>query len=196
MKKPKKIAIIGAGITGLVSAYLLSRRGHQVTVFEKNMDIGGLGSSIKINGTFVEKYYHHFFSSDTELIKLISDLKLKNEMKCYPSSVGFYIKQKLFPFTTPLDLLKFPPLSFLDRIKMGLLTLYFTQKSNWKNLEKYTCAEFFNLIKAPQLYETIWKPLLRLKFGSHEPNIPATFIGEGSGLVLAPEKDYMKNWLT
>lgn len=34
------IAIIGAGISGILSAYLLSRR-HQVTLFEKNAYIGG-----------------------------------------------------------------------------------------------------------------------------------------------------------
>ena len=36
----KNIAIIGSGISGLTSAYLLSRE-HHVTVFEKNDYIGG-----------------------------------------------------------------------------------------------------------------------------------------------------------
>lgn len=35
-----KIAVIGSGIAGLTSAYLLQRE-HQVTVFEKNAEIGG-----------------------------------------------------------------------------------------------------------------------------------------------------------
>ena len=36
------IAIIGAGFTGLASAHILSKRGHNVTVFEKDPTPGGL----------------------------------------------------------------------------------------------------------------------------------------------------------
>jgi predicted NAD/FAD-binding protein len=43
----KKIAIIGSGISGLTSAYLLSKK-HQVTVFEKNDYIGGHTATVDI----------------------------------------------------------------------------------------------------------------------------------------------------
>jgi predicted NAD/FAD-binding protein len=36
-----KIAIIGGGASGMVTAYLLDRQGHQVTVFEKQPMLGG-----------------------------------------------------------------------------------------------------------------------------------------------------------
>lgn len=38
----KHVAIIGSGPAGLTAAYQLNRRGHQVTVFERNDRIGGL----------------------------------------------------------------------------------------------------------------------------------------------------------
>ncbi len=38
----KKIAVIGSGPSGLATAQLLNRRGHEVTVFERNDRIGGL----------------------------------------------------------------------------------------------------------------------------------------------------------
>ena len=44
----KKIAIIGSGISGLTSAYLLSQK-HDVTVFEKNDYIGGHTATVDIN---------------------------------------------------------------------------------------------------------------------------------------------------
>ena len=44
----KNIAIIGSGISGLTSAYLLSQQ-HKVTVFEKNDYIGGHTATIDIN---------------------------------------------------------------------------------------------------------------------------------------------------
>ena len=57
--KNKKIAIIGAGLTGLTAGYELSKKGHKVTIFEKSDDIGGLMGGFKIEGTSLEKAYHH-----------------------------------------------------------------------------------------------------------------------------------------
>lgn len=37
----KKIVIIGGGISGLEAAYITAKRGHQVTIFEKNDTLGG-----------------------------------------------------------------------------------------------------------------------------------------------------------
>ncbi len=38
----KKVAVVGSGPSGLAAAQLLNRRGHNVTVFERNDRIGGL----------------------------------------------------------------------------------------------------------------------------------------------------------
>jgi len=42
-----KIAIIGAGFAGLASAKVLSQFGHEVTVFEKTPDVGGVWSATR-----------------------------------------------------------------------------------------------------------------------------------------------------
>ena len=44
----KRIAVVGAGVAGIVAAYLLSRR-HDVTLFEKNDYVGGHTNTIAIN---------------------------------------------------------------------------------------------------------------------------------------------------
>ena len=38
----KKIAVIGSGPSGLAAAFMLNRRGHNVTVFERADRLGGL----------------------------------------------------------------------------------------------------------------------------------------------------------
>jgi protoporphyrinogen oxidase len=63
--KSKRIAIIGGGLTGLVAAYRLSQKGHRITIFEKSNDLGGLMGGFEINGTNLEKAYHHIFKTDT-----------------------------------------------------------------------------------------------------------------------------------
>ena len=48
-----KIAIIGGGASGMVSAYLLDRQGHQITVFDRQPILGGhirtLNKNVKPN---------------------------------------------------------------------------------------------------------------------------------------------------
>jgi phytoene desaturase len=44
------IAIIGSGIGGLATAALLAKKGHDVTIYEKNETVGGRAMQTKING--------------------------------------------------------------------------------------------------------------------------------------------------
>lgn len=175
-KSQKTIACIGAGISGLASAYFLADKGHRVIIFEREQGSGGLAGSAEVNGVPIEKFYHHFFSSDTELIKMADEIGVGDQIRFYKSSVGMYLGGKLYPFTSPLDLLTFTPLPFIDRVKMGLLAMYLVKLKDWRGLEKWTVKELFNWLRAPELYRVIWKPLLEMKFGELADTVPATFL--------------------
>lgn len=45
-----KIAIIGSGISGLSTAWLLNKNGHDISVFEQNSYIGGHSNTVQIEG--------------------------------------------------------------------------------------------------------------------------------------------------
>ena len=87
-----KIAIIGSGISGLTSAYLLNRK-HDVTIFEANDYIGGHththnieidGSNYSIDTGFIvynERTYPNF-------IKLLDQLNIERQL----STMGFSVK--------------------------------------------------------------------------------------------------------
>ncbi|MFZ1280442.1 MAG: FAD-dependent oxidoreductase, partial [Ignavibacteriaceae bacterium] len=51
----KKIVVIGAGISGLTSAYLLSKKGVDVTIIEKNDAVGGSIESVMENGFLFDR---------------------------------------------------------------------------------------------------------------------------------------------
>lgn len=50
MKEIKKITIIGSGFSSLAASCYLAQSGHDVTVYEKNLTIGGRARQLKIDG--------------------------------------------------------------------------------------------------------------------------------------------------
>jgi protoporphyrinogen oxidase len=171
-----KVAVVGSGITGLSTAWLLKEKGFEPILFEKNKFTGGLAGSTKVNGMPIEMFYHHFFSSDNDLIALAVKLGVNDKINFYPSTVGIYTQGRLFPFTTPVDLLRFIPINLWNRVVMGLVTLYFIKQKSWQRFEQYTCKQFFYRLKCKQLYDQVWKPLLVLKFGKYADEVPASFL--------------------
>tara|TARA_A100001015_G_C15034042_1_gene734928 strand:- start:719 stop:2041 length:1323 start_codon:yes stop_codon:yes gene_type:complete len=91
---PMKIAIIGSGISGLTSAYLLSRK-HDITLFEKNNYIGGHTHTheLEFNGhthfvdsgfiVYNERTYPNF-------IKILEQLNVDRQI----TRMGFSVKSK------------------------------------------------------------------------------------------------------
>lgn len=116
-----KALIIGGGIAGLTAGYLLSQNDINVTIVEKERELGGLARSYHIGDEHIPYTYHHILPSDKHLLELLSQLNL--EVKWKRVKIGFHKNGRNYPFNTPLDLLKFKPLSFLDRIRLGILVL-------------------------------------------------------------------------
>jgi protoporphyrinogen oxidase len=72
-----KIAIVGAGIAGLAAAFDLFNAGHEVTLLRgRRTQTGGLAAGFKDEKWEwpLEKFYHHLFTSDKEMIQLIEEI--------------------------------------------------------------------------------------------------------------------------
>jgi len=163
-----KIAIVGAGYGGMAAAYDLSKAGHTVTIFEAADDVGGLASGFKEPhwNWSVEKFYHHWFQSDADMLALIRELGLESKVHFpRPLTVMFY-KNKWYPFDSILNALKFPGLGFgWNKIRFGFVGLYLRLTKNWRALEKITAHEWMLKYAGKQVYEQMWQPLLVGKFG-------------------------------
>ena len=131
-----RIGIIGAGAAGLTAAFTLGKAGHQATVYEADPFLGGQASTFDVGGGRLEKGYHHLFTSDTDILDLISELGLEHKMAWIESRVGIFYDGKIYNFVTPGDLLRFTPLSLIDRFRMGLVTLYLQRYKDWRKLEQ------------------------------------------------------------
>ncbi len=159
------VAIIGAGITGLTAAFELSRRGFVVDVYEAASTIGGELGVIEVNGEPVERYYHHLFRGDSEIIGLLGQLGIDHLLEWRSPPMGFYSDGRLFNFTTPIDLLRFKPLPLLDRLRMAFSTVYLQRIRNYTRFEDVRASDYLPRITGRQAFETIWRPLLMAKFG-------------------------------
>jgi 2-enoate reductase len=79
-KHPKKIAIIGGGVGGMESAILLTKRGHQVTLFEKSDHLGGV-FAVASTPSFKEKDRDLLAYYAKQLKDLAIDVRLNTEVK-------------------------------------------------------------------------------------------------------------------
>ena len=79
--KNKRVAIIGAGITGLTTAFYLKKAGVSYTIFEKSNKIGGVMQS-KTDGPFLyETGPNSGVISHAEMADLFDDLQGKCELE-------------------------------------------------------------------------------------------------------------------
>lgn len=161
-----KIGIIGGGITGLVAAYKLLKKGEKVDLFEKENSIGGLASTFSIeHGSWpLECFYHHFFTDDTRLFALLKELEISDSLIFKTPVTGIMYKDKVYPFDNPGALLKFPHLGFFDKVKLGQGLLRLRKSKNWQKYDGLTAVETIPKLLGQKSYEILWEPLLKGKF--------------------------------
>ncbi len=170
-----QVTIIGAGFTGLSAAFELARKGVSVTVLEAEPEIGGLAAAFEVGGAKLDRFYHHWFTNDREVMSLIEDLGLNDQVEINPTNTGMYYANNFFKLSTPLDLLRFTPLSFLDRIRLGLLALRARRIKDWMLLEDKTAHEWLCELGGEAIYKVVWEPLLKGKFGPYADQISAVW---------------------
>jgi protoporphyrinogen oxidase len=168
-----RIAVIGAGVTGLVAALRLGQQGHDVTVYERWPGLGGQAATLDVgSGHLLERYYHHWFTSDTHVLALCEELGLTDLVEWHSSRMAVFVDGRSRPFTTPLDLLRFGSLSLRDRLRMGVAVLRLQRsKAPVTAYEHETAKDWITREMGQGPWDKVWGPLLRGKFGSRAGDI-------------------------
>ena len=169
------VVVIGAGFCGLAAAYELGKHGVRATVLECDDSVGGLAGSFQVGGTRLEKFYHHWFTNDVHVMRLIEELGQADRVLRRPSRTGMYYAHNFFKLSTPGDLLRFSPLSLRDRIRLGLLALRARRVQDWRSLEDRTAADWLRELGGEGVYRVVWEPLLRGKFGDVAEEVAAVW---------------------
>ena len=175
MPPQPRVAIVGGGFTGLSAAYELAQAGYPPVVLEQANRIGGLAGSFQIGDTRLEKFYHHWFTNDEHVMGLVKDLGCEDEVEYRTTRTGMYYANNFFRLSTPLDVLRFSPLGFIDRIRLGMLVLRARAVSDWRALENDTAREWLINMCGQSVFEVVWEPLLRGKFGPYADEVSAVW---------------------
>ncbi len=169
-----KICIIGGGLTGLTAAYALSK-GHEVTLLEKQAEIGGCLSSYRIGTTWVEKYYHHCFTTDTKLFAILEELDLSRNLEWLRGTTGSCTGSTIHPLNTPLEILRYPGMTLIDKARLALLTIR-AKKLDADRLDTVPAEEFITRELGTRVYHSFFEPLLRSKFGERRHEVSAAWL--------------------
>lgn len=166
------VAVVGGGISGLAAAYWLAKAGARVTVYEASDQLGGLGTFFQYRNVLLERFYHCMLPSDRHLLGVLRELDIDDQIYWKETSFGFMRDGRLYGLNTPLELLKFGPLSWVDRIRVGLTGLWGSICSS-KGLDDITCVEWLSRLSGRRAFEIFWKPMLQAKFGDRYHEVPA-----------------------
>lgn len=162
-----KIAIIGAGVGGLSAGYDLAKAGHDVHIFEAGDRVGGLAAGFKDErwDWHLEKFYHHWFESDADLLKLASDMGVRDKIFFPRPKTSYWINGKIYRSEISLSALLLP-LSLVAKLRLAIGGAILKLSRNWKDFEKSTAHEWLLRVMGKESYETLWRPLLIGKFGA------------------------------
>ncbi len=89
--------ILGAGLSGLASGYMLAKSGLPVAVLERSSRVGGFAKTFSHNGFLFDLGGHRFLAKNKQLGKFILDL-LKDEVLNVHRKSKIYMCQRYFDY--------------------------------------------------------------------------------------------------
>jgi protoporphyrinogen oxidase len=166
-----RIGIIGGGLTGLVAAHALAQE-HEVELFEKKPFLGGCLSSYPVNGYWIERFYHHCFSSDHHLFALFNELRLSGKLEWRTGTTGYFASNTIYPLSTPVQILRYPKLSMIDKARLAWLTVT-AKKTDLAALDGIPANQYIIDHLGWNAYSSFFEPLLKSKFGERRDEVSA-----------------------
>lgn len=171
-----KIGIIGGGFMGLVLAQKLAAPGRNITVIERDRQLGGLATYHDFGDFFWDRFYHVILPSDSALVGFLNDIGLKDELMWEKTYTGYYVNEKFYSISNNKEFLLFPPLGLISKFRLALTILIASRIKDWKKMENQSIEEWLVKIGGRKTFEKFWKPLLLAKLGENYKRVSAVFI--------------------
>lgn len=163
-----RIAVIGAGWAGCSAAVELSRRGHQVDLFEAARTLGGRARQVDVHGVVVDNGQHILVGAYRATLALLKTLGQQNQLlrlplqMCYPAP-GDGMHLQAAPLPAPwhmlVGLIRARGLDRADKLSLAR----FSTTARWmdwqldQDCSVATLMERFD--QTPNLVRLMWAPL-------------------------------------
>jgi len=171
-----KIGIIGGGWMGLVLAYRLAQKNHQIRLFERDDQLGGLATYQDYGDFYWDRFYHVILPTDKQLVSFIEEIGLGDKLRWKETFTGVYVDDNFYSVSNSKEFLLFPPLNLFQKFRLGMTILLGAQIKDSKKMEKITVEEWLIKYSGKTTYEKFWKPLLKAKLGDSYRRASAVFI--------------------
>lgn len=186
--KNKKIAIIGAGITGLSSGQILKDLGYDITIYEKNPYPGGLIACSNINGILFHKVGGHVFNTKNENVsKWFWQKADKTKFHQNKRNAKIYFKGMYLGYPIENNIYKFDEIT-IENIIDELLNIFCNEDERKMpdNFDDFLRTKFGNT-----LYNLYFNPYNKKIWKTDLKNIPLKWL---KGKLPMPDiKDILLN---
>ncbi|MDI5982230.1 FAD-dependent oxidoreductase [Amycolatopsis magusensis] len=177
----RDVVVIGGGITGLAAAHRLTEAGASVTLLESSGQLGGLGTFFPMGERWVERFYHCIMPSDDHLLGLLDRLGLREEVDWRRTSMGMVFGEDRYPFNSALDLLRFTPLTLLQRLRFGVVSLLLRHLGRHRDLDRTRTEDWLRDLYGDVIWEKLFVPMFGSKFGAAFADVPALYLWQRLG---------------
>lgn len=165
----KKIGIIGGGISGLVAAFLLKKRGFEVRLYDKSNRVGGNIQSVKLDGFAIEQGPNSLLKSP-RLVDLIRELKLESQILAANAvNKKRYVLRDGRLKSLPMSVIKMAAKDYFSQgAKLRLLKEPFIRT---KSPENESVAEFFERRLGREIVERAADPFIAGIYAGNPENL-------------------------
>nr|GEV93330.1 protoporphyrinogen oxidase, mitochondrial [Tanacetum cinerariifolium] len=157
----KRVAVVGAGVSGLAAAYKLKVYGLDVTVFEADGRAGGKLRSISQDGLIWDEGANTMTESDADVSRLLDDLGLRAKQQFPLSQHKRYIVRNGKPVLIPSNPIALIKSSFLStQSKFQILLEPFLWKKNKSPDTPESVGGFFQRHFGKEVVEYLIDPVV------------------------------------
>jgi protoporphyrinogen oxidase len=175
-EKPGKVAVLGAGLSGLRAADVLSEKGVDVLIIEKEARPGGLADTFQQNGFHFDLGPHRFHTENPRILQFVKEL-LTGELLELQRLSRIRLLDRYFRY----------PLSFGDVLKnmplyrsAGFILSYFTErlKSLFASVEEQSFRGWVISRFGKKLYDLYFGPYTEKLWGCSADELSADWASQ------------------
>jgi protoporphyrinogen oxidase len=170
------VGVLGGGALGLGAALRLAQAGRRVTLIEREPQLGGLAAGFSVGPNHLEKFYHHIFRTDTTIIGFIRELGLEQRLIWGQPNTSTLSNGRIVSLGGIPDLLRLPLLGPPDRFRFLLGMAALKAIPNERVFAGWTAARWMPRLMGRRVYEVMWEPILRGKFGARADDIAMSWL--------------------